>query len=165
MKKAVLSLILSLVFFAANSQTTVGVALYPTGSETGLGLKLNKDRRLSLDARIARANFYSDVKAGQSSFVTELSAICRVVRLEKVRFHVGLGFRGDWNLVTSHKYGAIMPIGVEAFPFPFQNAGLIFEAAPFCVSDIHSKLSGSIRTVAGFVFYFPTKNKTPKADK
>ena len=165
MKKVVLSLILSLVFFEANSQTTVGVALYPTGSEAGLGLRLNKDRRFSMDARIARANFYSDVKAGQSNFVTELSAICRVVKLEKVRFHVGIGFRGDWNLVTSHKYGAIIPIGVEAFPFPFQNAGLIFEAAPYCVSDIHSKLSGGIRTVAGFVFYFPTKNNTPKTDK
>lgn len=165
MKRVVLSFILCLAFLTVNSQTTIGVALYPTGSEAGLGLRLNKDKRFSLDARIARANFYSDIKNGQSNFVTELSAICRVVKLEKIRFHVGLGFRGDWNLVTSHKYGAIIPIGVEAFPFPFQNAGLIFEAAPYCVSDMHAKLTGGIRTVAGFVFYFPVKNNTPKTDK
>jgi len=165
MKKILLSSFLSLVYLIVNSQTSIGFGLYPTGTEAGFGLRLNKDRRLSLDARVARANLYSDIKAGQSNFVTELSAICRIVKLEKVRFHMGLGFRGDWNLVTSHKYGAVMPIGVEAFPFPFQNAGLIFEAAPFCVSDIHSKLSGGIRTVAGFVFYFPTKNNTPKTDK
>lgn len=146
-----------------NSQTTIGVGIYPTGTETGLGLRLNKDKHLSLDARVTRANFYSDSKTGQSSFLTELSAIYRLVLLEKVRFHLGLGFRADWNFVTSYKYGAVVPVGVEAFPFPFQNAGLFFEAAPFFVSDIHSKWTGGIRTVAGFVFYFPSHRSTQKA--
>ena len=159
-----ISLIIGLFFCCAiaNGQTTVGVGIYPTGTETGLGFRLNKDRRVSFDTRITRANFYSDVKTGQSNFLTELSAIYRIVLLEKVGLHIGLGFRGDWNLGTSHKYGGIIPIGVEAFPFPFQNAGLFFEVAPFCVSDLNSKWTGGIRTVAGFVFYFPTKNNTTK---
>jgi hypothetical protein len=162
MNKVVLLISLCLSYLVASSQTTIGLGLYPTGSEVGLGLRLNKDKRLSIDARCTRTSYFSDVKQGQTNFVTELSAIYRVILLEKLRFHIGLGFRGDWNLVTSNKYGAIIPIGVEAFPFPFQNAGLIFEAAPYCVSDIHSKLSGGIRTVAGFVFYFPTKSNKPK---
>ena len=145
---------------ALNAQTSVGVALYPTGTESGFGLRSGKDQRVYLDARIARATFFSDSKAGQSNFLTELSAGCRVIKLEKVRFQVGIGFRGDWNLVATHKYGAVVPIGVEAFPFPFQNAGLIFEVAPYCMSDVSSNLTGGIRTVAGFVFYFPTKTKT-----
>jgi len=164
MKKTALLLILFFICLIVKSQTTIGIGLYPTGTEAGFGLRLNKDKCLSIDARMTRANFYSDIKVGQSNFLTELSAIYRTVLLEKVRFHVGLGFRGDWNLVTSHKYGGVVPIGVEAFPFPFQNAGLIFEAAPYCVSDLHGKLTGGIRTVAGFVFYFPTRNKTIKKD-
>ena len=162
MKNILVIIILWFYGLVANSQTTIGLGLYPTGTESGFGFRLNKNKQLSLDARISRANFYSDSKVGQSNFLTELSAIYRVVLLEKVRFHLGLGFRGDWNFSTSHKYGAVLPIGVEAFPFPFQNAGLIFEVAPYCVSDINSKWIGGIRTIAGFVFYFPTKNKKPK---
>lgn len=143
----------------SNAQTSVGLALYPTGTESGFGLRSSKDKRVYIDARIARATFFSDSKAGQSNFLTELSAVCRVIKLEKVRFQVGIGFRGDWNLVATHKYGAVVPIGVEAFPFPFQNAGLIFEVAPYCMSDVNSNLTGGIRTVAGFVFYFPHKTK------
>ena len=164
MKKAVVSVILFLFCLVANSQTGVGIGIYPTGTETGLGIRLNKEKRLNAEARVTRANFYSDSKIGQSSFLTELSVLYRVVLLEKVRFHVGVGARADWNFTTSYKYGGVIPIGVEAFPFPFQNAGLFFEAAPFFVSDMDSKWTGGIRTVAGFVFYFPTHN-TNKKDK
>jgi hypothetical protein len=90
-----------------------------------------------------------------SSFLTEASAVYRVVFLEKVRFHLGLGFRADWNR-NGNKFGGVMPIGVEAFLFSFQNAGLFFEAAPFYVTD-GSAWHAGIRTVAGFVFYFPRK--------
>ncbi len=158
MKKKMMIAIMLLTGHVAKSQTSVGIGLYPTGTEAGLGFRLNKDKKVALDARITRANLYSDQKVGQSNFLIELSAVYRIVLLERVRFHLGLGFRGDWNLVTSDKYGAVMPLGVEAFPFPFQNAGLIFEAAPFYVSDLHSKWVAGIRTMAGFVFYFPTKN-------
>ena len=157
MKKITFLLLLSFVYTSLKSQTGVGIGIYPTGTETGLGFRLNKDKRLSLDARVTRANFYS--KPGISSFLTEVSGIYRLVALEKVRFHMGIGFRADWNFSTDSKYGGVVPIGVEAFPFPFQNAGLFFEAAPFLVSDTFLHWQGGIRTVAGFVFYFPTKTK------
>jgi hypothetical protein len=146
--------LLSLITF--KSQTSVGIGIYPTGTETGLGFRLNKDKKLSLDARLTRANFYSS--PGISSCVTELNAIYRIVFLEKVRFHVGLGARTDWNFSATHKVGAIVPVGVEAFPFHFQNAGLFFEVAPFYVTDQDSKYSAGFRTVAGLVFYFPKRS-------
>lgn len=154
-------LFLFIIFITAltsKSQTTVGIGIYPTGTETGLGFRLNKDKHLSLDARVTKANLYSDAKL-ISSFLSEISAIYRLVLLEKVRFHIGVGFRGNWNFTNTNKYGAIIPIGVEAFPFSFQNAGLFFEAAPFFETDQTANWQGGVRTVAGFVFYFPKKIK------
>lgn len=142
----------------AFGQTTVGIGIYPTGTETGLGFRLNKNKRFLLDARITKANLYSDIKT-TSSVISEISAIYRLILLEKVRFHLGIGGRANWNLNAKHKYGAVIPIGVEAFPFPFQNAGLFFEAAPFFETDQQYNWQGGIRTVAGFVFYFPSKNQ------
>ncbi len=154
----------SLAFLASKSQTNVGIGIYPTGTETGLGFRLNKDKRVSLDTRITKANLYSNT-SGTSSFLSEASVIYRLVRLEKVRFHMGLGFRSNWNFTTTHKHGPIIPIGVEAFPFPFQNAGLFFEAAPYFETDDRSNWQGGIRTVAGFVFYFPKKLKKTDNEK
>ena len=95
-----------------------------------------------------------------SSFITELSGACRVIKLEKVRFHIGLGLRNEWNYGgNKNKIGAVVPVGVEAFPFPFQNAGLFFEAAPFFTHDLEHAYDAGIRTAAGFVFYFPIKEK------
>ncbi|MCD6017097.1 MAG: hypothetical protein K0S53_218 [Bacteroidetes bacterium] len=146
------------------SQTTVGIGIYTTGTETGLGFRLNKEKRLSLDARITKANFYSNA-ASSSSFLSEVSGIYRLIRLEKIRFHIGIGFRSNWNLMTTHKHGAVIPIGVEAFPFPFQNAGLFFEAAPYFESDDKSNWQGGLRTVAGFAFYFQKKLKKTNNEK
>jgi hypothetical protein len=140
------------------TQTGIGIGIYPTGTETGLGFRSGKETRWAIDGRIAKANLYSE-KTKASSFVSEVSLICRVVKLEKVRFHVGLGFKGDWSFSETNKQGPIFPIGVEAFPFPFQNAGLFFEAAPFYVTDKNAHYYTGIRTAAGFVFYFPLKPK------
>jgi hypothetical protein len=137
-------------------QTGVGIALYPTGTETGLGFRSGRDTRWVLDVRATRASLYSE-KSKTSSFVTEASAVCRIIKLEKVRFHIGVGYRGDWNFTEKHRHGIVMPIGVEAFPFPFQNAGLFFESAPFFVSDFDTSNQFGIRTVAGFIFYIPSK--------
>lgn len=161
MKRSIRFTLLSLLLFSAlfaDAQTGVGIGLYPTGTETGLGLRLNKDKRLCLDARAARALFNSGT--GTSSFLTEVSGIYRIKLLEKVRFHMGIGFRGDWNLKAPHKMGGVIPIGCEAFPFPFQNAGLIFEVAPYYVTDDGTVWNAGVRTIAGFVFFFPTKAKT-----
>jgi hypothetical protein len=141
------------------SQTGIGIGIYPTGTETGFGLRSGKETRWAAEGRVARANLYSE-KTKTSSFVSELSVIYRVVKLEKVRFHIGIGFKGDWNFTETNKQGLILPIGVEAFPFPFQNAGLFFEAAPFYVTDQSAHYYSGIRTAAGFVFYFPHKSKT-----
>ncbi|MBC7863381.1 MAG: hypothetical protein IAF38_10425 [Bacteroidia bacterium] len=156
---------LILSFFAvgfAFAQVGPGIGIYPTGTETGFGFRLNKEKRVTLDARIVKANFARH--PATSSFLTELSGICRIVHLEKVRFHLGVGFRTEWNLSATHKYGVVIPLGAEAFPFPFQNAGLFFEAAPYYVTDQKSNWNGGIRTVAGFVFYFlkkPVAAKSP----
>ena len=159
-KIIITAFLLYLFSFGALSQSGVGVGIYPTGTETGLGVRSGKNSRVALEGRITRANLYKSPKP--SSFVSELSGIYRLVYLEKVRFHVGLGFRADFNFREHHKYGAVIPIGVEAFPFPFQNAGLFFEAAPFGTRDYAGSWNSGVRTVAGFVFYFPNKNENNK---
>ncbi len=145
------------------AQTWPGLGIYPTGTETGLGFRSGKETRLALDTRVARASLYSD-RTKSTSFATECSVIYRLIKYEKVRFHLGLGYKADWNFPTSHKHGLVIPVGVEAFPFPFQNAGLFFEAAPFGLVDSQTNYYGGLRTAAGFVFYFnkSTQESRPK---
>ena len=149
------------------TNTGLGIALFPTGTDVGLGIRTNKNKKWVLDARIAKANVYT--QGTQSSFTSEISAVCRVVKLEKVRFHAGIGVRTEWHWGPDNRYGLVTPIGVEAFPFPFQNAGLFFEVAPFFTESSSffahdmtgrgSNSLGGLRTVAGFVFYFPKNDK------
>ncbi len=142
-----------------SAQTGVGIGIYPTGTDAGIGLRTSKNSKWLLDARLTKANLYNTLTL--SSFTTEASAVCRLIRLEKVRFHVGLGVRTEWNFADKKsKVGGVVPVGVEAFPFPFQNAGLFFEVAPYFIHDFNFSYSAGLRTVAGFVFYFPTKEKT-----
>jgi hypothetical protein len=163
MRKVFILFVLCFLKMSAKSQTTFGIGLYPTGSEAGLGFRLNKDKRISLDARLAKANFYSS-STTPSAFVTELNIIYRIILLEKVRFHTGIGLRNEWDLTQTHKQGAIIPIGVEGFPFSFQNAGIFFEVAPFFETDDRSNWQAGLRTVAGFVFYFPKKLKKTETE-
>lgn len=154
-KLRVLFFFLPLLSFA---QTGPGIALYTTGTEQGMGFRSSKEYRFAIDARLAKASFYSD-KSKNSSFASELSLVWRVVRYEKVRFHVGLGYKADWSFPNDHRQGIIVPVGVEAFPFPFQNAGLFFESAPNALWDKAGNWSGAIRTAAGFIFYFLRSSK------
>lgn len=141
------------------SQHGPGIGVFPTGTEIGLSFRSAKDTRFAFDARVARALFNSD-KTKTTSFVSEVSVICRVIKLEKVRFFVGTGARADWNFTDRHRYGISIPVGVEAFPFPFQNAGLFFEVAPYFVSDFRSNNNNAgFRAASGFIFYFPVKAK------
>jgi hypothetical protein len=149
------ALLLTILQLSLAGQTGPGIGIYPTGTETGLGFRLSKDKRFTFESRITKASFFSEPAA--SNFISEASVLCRVILLEKVRFHIGLGVRGDWNSSSPNKLGTVVPVGVEAFPFPFQNAGLFFEAAPFFVADPDYRWHAGIRTVAGFVFYFPTR--------
>ncbi|MDP1746185.1 MAG: hypothetical protein Q8L90_11440 [Bacteroidota bacterium] len=157
--KYLIKFILSIFFTqVAYAQTGIGIGIYPTGTETGFGFRSGKNSRLIADVRICKANFFSNQT--QSSFITEISGIYKLVKLEKIRFHLGIGARSEWNFGgKKNKYGGVVPIGVEAFPFPFQNAGLFFEAAPFFTHDFERGYYGGIRTVAGFIFYFPLKEK------
>jgi hypothetical protein len=138
------------------SQTKAGIAIYATGTETGLGYRSAKESKFAFDLRACKVNFTGTPARG--SFVSESSLICRVYKAEKLRFHLGLGFRGSWQHKTGlqNEYGAVIPIGIEAFPFPFQQAGLFFETAPYYTA-YKSSWSAGIRTTAGFVFYFPEK--------
>ena len=164
MRTILFIIIFCLSILILQSQTSVGIGIYPTGTESGLGFRLNKDKRISFDARITKVNLFSNTSS-PSSFLSEVSALYRLIILEKVRFHLGLGFRSNWNLTTTHKHGAVIPIGVEAFPFPFQNAGLFFEVAPFFETDNKQNWQDGIRTVDGFVFYFPKKLKKTTNEK
>jgi hypothetical protein len=143
--------------------TGPGIGFYPTGTETGIGYRSSKDKKLVLDIRATKANFFS--KPGTSNFITECSLVYRVVYLEKVRLHTGLGYRADWNFTEGHKHGAVLPLGVEAFPFPFQNAGLFFECGFFADTGDHHNWHAGIRTAAGFIFYFPKRIKTNPESK
>lgn len=147
------------VFFITQSicaQTGIGVGIYPTGTEPGVGIRSGKNSKLIADVRICKANFFSNQT--QTSFITEASAVYKAVRLEKVRFHIGIGGRTEWNFGGKrNKYGGLISVGVEAFPFPFQNAGLFFEVAPFFTHDMEHVYNAGIRTVSGFIFYFPKK--------
>ncbi|WP_073139002.1 hypothetical protein [Chryseolinea serpens] len=162
MKKNVLLLLgmLSLAgspLFAQTPKTGVGLGIYPTGTETGFGFRSSRDNRWVVDVRATRANVFTKPNSG--SFVNEVSLLYRVAYYEKIRFHLGAGGRADWNFAEgqSHRYGFVTPLGIEAFPFPFQHAGLFFEAAPFCTWTNSGTTNVGIRTVAGFVFYFLKK--------
>ena len=145
--------------FAQEQKTGFGIGIYPTGTETGLGFRSSKNNHWAIDVRITKANAFTNPSGG--SVINEASFVWRLAYYEKVRFHMGLGGRADWNFDRnqSHRFGFVTPIGVEAFPFPFQNAGLFFEAAPFCTWTDGGNNNVGVRTVAGFIFYFLKKEK------
>lgn len=155
-------LILMLITFYMNSNAQnlgVGIGFYPTGSEAGFGLRTSKNNRFFADIRITKANLFKHPTAG--TIINEASAVYRIVNYEKVRLHLGLGARTEWNFTPNqlNRYGFIAPFGVEAFPFPFQNAGLFFETGIYSTFASDKSVNFGLRSVAGFVFYFIKKEK------
>jgi len=148
-------IICSFFSITAIAQTGIGIGIYPTGTETGLGFRSGKNSKFFVEGCITKANLYNSPIA--SSALSELAMGVRVVKLEKVFLNIGLGVRAEYNSNKNNKIGAIIPISVEAFPFPFQNAGLFFGAGLFYTSDLKKDTYAGIRTAAGFVFYFPKK--------
>jgi hypothetical protein len=138
-----------------------GIGFYPTGTEAGIGFRSSKDKTSLVDARVTKFSIYTNPKQG--SFNTETSLLYRIAYYERLRLHVGLGFRGEWTITQNQddRLGVVMPVGVEAFPFPFQNAGLFFEVAPYFTSNSSGQNYG-LRTVAGFAFYFIKKERNEK---
>ncbi|MEN9997514.1 MAG: hypothetical protein RI922_504 [Bacteroidota bacterium] len=147
--------------FCQNLNLGPGIGFYPTGTEAGLGFRSAKNTTFLFEARITKFNLYNNPKQG--SFNTETSLLCRIAYYDRVRLHLGLGFRGEWTITANQndRLGVVMPLGVEAFPFPFQNAGLFFEVAPYFTTNSSGQNYG-LRTVAGFAFYFIKKDRNEK---
>lgn len=141
------------------TKTGAGIGLYPTGTEPGIGYRTRKNSKFAADIRMARTNVFTNPNKG--SWVNEASFIYRPLLLEKIRLHIGLGARVDWTLVAGerNRFGAVMPLGIEAFPFPFQIGGLFFEVAPFATTTNGSNWNFGLRAASGFVIYIPTKKK------
>jgi len=137
----------------------VGIGFYPTGVEAGLGFRTSKNNLLFADIRVTKANLYRNPSAG--FVINEASAMFRIVQYDKVRLHFGIGARAEWNFTPNqlNRYGFIAPLGVEAFPFPFQNAGLFFETGFYTTFSADKSVNLGLRSVAGFVFYFIKKEK------
>lgn len=158
--KFILFLFITTLSLSFNAQNLgVGIGFYPTGSEAGFGLRTSKNNRFFADIRITKANINKNPISG--SFINEASAVFRIVQYEKVGLHLGLGARTEWNFTSNqkHRYGCIVPFGVEAFPFPFQNAGLFFETGLYSTFASDKSVNFGLRSVAGFVFYFIKKKK------
>ena len=163
--KSLLNILFLGVFFSnivgQNLNIGPGIGFYPTGTEAGLGFRSSKDSKFLVDARLTKCTIYTNPKQG--SFNTETSLLYRIAYYERVRMHIGLGFRGEWTITANQndRLGVVMPLGVEAFPFPFQNAGLFFEVAPYFSTNSTGQNYG-LRTVAGFAFYFIKKERNEK---
>lgn len=160
LKRLVLFLALTTFYLNLSAQNYgVGIGFYPTGAEAGFGLRTSKNSRLFADIRVTKANLYKNPTAG--SFINEASAVYRIVQYQKVELHLGLGARTEWNFTPNqlNRYGFIAPFGVEAFPFPFQNAGLFFETGLYTTFATDKTVNFGLRSVAGFVFYFIKKEK------
>jgi hypothetical protein len=147
-----------------SAQTSVGILIGPTGTEPGLGIRTSRDCRWAADIRIAKANIFVNPKGG--AWVNEASVVCRVLKQEKIRLNVGTGFRADLSIQagTKSRFGAVIPLGIEAFPFPFPNGGLFFEVAPFATTVKGTDWNLGLRAVSGFIYYIP-QNKNGKTKK
>lgn len=160
LKKIVFFLSLTTLCLKFNAQNYgVGIGFYPTGVEAGLGLRTSKNNLFFADIRVTKANLYTNPSLGL--IVNEASAVFRIVQYDKVRLHLGIGARTEWNFTPNQqsRYGFITPLGVEAFPFPFQNAGLFFETGFYTTFSADKTVNLGLRSVAGFVFYFIKREK------
>ncbi|MES2587611.1 MAG: hypothetical protein V4622_01445 [Bacteroidota bacterium] len=151
-----------IAFIYSQEKLGFGIGILPTGSETGINFRSSKQDKLVFDLRISKANVFFHTNSG--SFINEVSLSYRVAYQEKLRFNLGLGTRAEWNLDVkqTQRYGMILPIGIEAFPFPFQNGGLFFEVAPYFTNDKNNLQNLGIRTTSGFIYYITKKPKNEK---
>jgi hypothetical protein len=147
---------------ASEIKTGAGIGFYPTGTEPGISYRSGKNTRFAADLRFSRANIFKNPDKG--SWVNEASFIYRPLLLEKIRLHIGLGVRADWTLVAgeNNRFGFVIPVGIEAFPFPFQIGGLFFEVAPFATTTNGKNWNFGLRAASGFVIYIPAKKKNEK---
>lgn len=136
-----------------------GLGVLPTGSEIGINFRSSKDKPLFLDLRVSKVNILLNKNSG--GFINESSLIYRISKHEKLRFNLGLGLRLESSITPkqNQRGGVVIPLGIEAFPFPFQNGGLFFEVAPYFTSDKVNYQNLGIRSSSGFIYYFTSKSK------
>ncbi len=148
-----------ITFLCAQETLGAGLGILPTGTETGISFRTSKQKRVLVDLRLSKANIFLHPSSGM--FINEASFLYRVAFYEKLRLHLGLGARSEWdfNKNMNHRFGAVASIGVEAFPFPFQNGGLFFEVAPYFTIDKTNAQNLGLRTASGFIYYFTKKPK------
>ena len=152
-------LILILLLTAHFSFAQVGIGVYPTGTAAGIGIKYSLTGKVCGELRFTNFTFVAE--SLNSTATSELMLHYRIQFLEKVRFHIGIGARMEWNSKLKEKYGASIPIGVEGFPFAaIPNLALFFETAPYFTSDFDKANLGGLRTTSGVCYYFTKKNKT-----
>lgn len=158
--KFILFLFITTLSISFNAQKFgVGIAFYPTGTEPGFGLRTSKNKMFFADIRLTKATIFRNPNSG--ILINEASTVFRVIQYGKVRLHLGIGARAEWNFTPNqlNRYGFVAPLGVEAFPFPFQNAGLFFETGFYTTFSADNSINLGLRSVAGFVFYFIKKEK------
>jgi hypothetical protein len=149
---------LALTFIYGQERLKSGIGILPTGSEIGINFRSSKDKTLFFDARVSKVNILLNKNSG--GFINEASLVYRISQNEKLRFNIGLGLRTEWNFTTkqNQRYGMVLPIGIEAFPFPFQNGGLFFEIAPYFSNDKTNLQNIGVRSSSGFIYYFTAKS-------
>jgi hypothetical protein len=140
-----------------NAFSQVGIGVYPSGNEPGFGFKTSHKGKWFADIRIADVLLPQD--RDMFRVRGEVLAKRRFTYFERVNFVTGIGPRIEYSGNTGSFYGLVIPVAVEAFPFPFPNAGLFFEVGTYGVTDFEGPIKAGFRTVAGINFYF-TRNNT-----
>jgi hypothetical protein len=147
--KSFLFVFIFLVVLTAKGQ--VGVGLYPSGTEPGISFKTSKVKPVYADIRFTDF-FFSD--SDHFKFKSEVLVKRRFTYFERINFVVGVGPRMEYYSNDNLFYGVVAPLAVEAFPFPFPNAGLFFEVGPYYTTDFSGQFHGGFRTASGINFYF-----------
>ena len=146
-----------LIAIHINAKAQVGVGIYTIGTAAGLSFKTSQTKKFYNELRFSNSGFVSGIT--NSTFTSELLGIYRIQFLDKVRFHTGLGIRFEWNSKQNEKYGAAIPLGVEAFPFAaIPNVALFFEVGPFYNTDFKKAYTAGLRTLSGVSYYFVSNN-------
>ncbi|WMJ73194.1 hypothetical protein RCC89_08465 [Cytophagaceae bacterium ABcell3] len=133
----------------------VGIGVYPSGSEPGLSFKTSQRTKFFADIRLQDLQYTNF--ADQQHIKTELLAKRRFNWFDRINFVIGIGPRAEFYGHQDNFFGVVAPIAVEGFPFPFPNAGLFFEVAPYYSSDFNGNFHSGFRTVSGINFFFVSR--------
>jgi hypothetical protein len=146
--------------FPAFSQ--VGIGVYAGGNEPGLTFNTSRYGKYFVDFRISDVLLPQD--RSEFRIRSEVMLKRRFTYFDRANFILGLGGRVRHTGSEGTFYGISLPVAVEAFPFPFPNAGLFFEVGPYLASDFNGRSVGGFRTASGINFYFFRQQKNGNAN-